>query len=223
MRLDHPRRIIPGYTGKTLKSPDVLPQPLDQDQDHSRDTGKTNTCSPSTAGRSDHPRAYGENVHRIAIWIANYGSSPKRRGKRTPAQGARARGRIIPAHMGETEEEATREKIPGSSPRVRGKRQLAHQVSHCPRIIPAHTGETPAPECLRWQYTDHPRTHGGNLPTVDEQGQEADHPRAYGGNQVCSGHCRRVIGSSPHTRGKREHFLVRLRTLRIIPVYTGET
>ena len=52
--------------------------------------------------QSDHPRACGANGPFITVSTQIFGSSPRMRGKRLPRRRYASRGRIIPAHAGQT-------------------------------------------------------------------------------------------------------------------------
>ena len=123
------------------------------------------TPSPRVQARqlADHPRACGANSVALCRAAMMYGSSPRMRGKRPEHRGPNGRGRIIPAHAGQTHSGHAAFMLDtdhpracganpitrfiykcssGSSPRMRGK----HVTCTCPlmskRIIPAHAGQT---------------------------------------------------------------------------------
>ena len=111
----------------------------------------------------DHPRACGANRRTRWALVSAFGSSPRMRGKLGLNGDAGLRGRIIPAHAGQTRGLAgTRHQgadhpracganwncsrksanCAGSSPRMRGKPIAGPDVVFQGRIIPAHAGQT---------------------------------------------------------------------------------
>ena len=125
--------------------------------------GQTHRMQRGFMAGPDHPRACGANVHTAYQLRFPAGSSPRMRGKRLHDRCHRQRGRIIPAHAGQTFTSenglASLTDHPracgangtctirygtsaGSSPRMRGKRH--HRLRHGSpkRIIPAHAGQT---------------------------------------------------------------------------------
>ena len=171
-----------------------------------------------------HPRMRGGNCILMLIsWIVP-GLSPHARGK-LPGdnQGSRELA-SIPACAGETirlewpavlsgvyprmrggnpVSDACPERIIGLSPHTRGKHSLVRQLHRLVGSIPAYAGETFVHACLYCLHRVYPRIRGGN-PVSD----------------ACP---ERIIGLSPHTRGK--HSLVRQlhRLVGSIPAYAGET
>ena len=173
------RRIIPAHAGQTPPST-------------TRDT-----CRP------DHPRACGANVMGASGEACKVGSSPRMRGKHLGADRFNQRGRIIPAHAGQTFPQlfcpvfcsdhpracganhggrAAFHAIHGSSPRMRGKLGQIIKTETRNRIIPAHAGQT----------------HGGVIVAVPS----TDHPRACGANPNTVIPVTATAGSSPRMRGK---------------------
>ena len=159
----------------------------------------------------DHPRACGANVHTAYQLRFPAGSSPRMRGKRLHDRCHRQRGRIIPAHAGQTPSPAppcccsadhpracgaNHNRVvvlpdsAGSSPRMRGKPYFHQEAEDGRRIIPAHAGQT----CVLWL-----------LPSVS-----ADHPRACGANCNGKANLTPCIGSSPRMRGKQSDFMRKL-------------
>ena len=51
----------------------------------------------------------------------------------------------------------------------------------------------------------------------------AEHPRIRGENELHKALSKFYGGTSPHTRGKREHFHIRRGRTRNIPAYAGKT
>ena len=152
------------------------------------------------------------------------GSSPRMRGKPVARQYPIGRGRIIPAHAGQTNRprgirgqgadhpracgaNSSARRISGashgSSPRMRGKRVRVLLELGVNRIIPAHAGQTIAP---RYQQTMCP-----------------DHPRACGANRQKKLPTPRQNGSSPRMRGKLRTRRLSGPSPRIIPAHAGQT
>ena len=125
--------------------------------------GQTHRMQRGFMAGPDHPRACGANVHTAYQLRFPAGSSPRMRGKRLHDRCHRQRGRIIPAHAGQTRPvRRCRRSAPdhpracganspgsvgesassGSSPRMRGKRGFRHLRKDTVRIIPAHAGQT---------------------------------------------------------------------------------
>ena len=145
--------------------------------------GQTHRMQRGFMAGPDHPRACGANVHTAYQLRFPAGSSPRMRGKRLHDRCHRQRGRIIPAHAGQTDcrfdgvagsadhpracgaNQAPGNVSPsscGSSPRMRGKLDTAiHNVSNG-RIIPAHAGQTVSRMRLQCLNPDHPRACGAN-------------------------------------------------------------
>ena len=80
---------------------------------HRRFTARDLRIIPAHAGQTvaafidfrvdaDHPRACGANMGGSPEGEAQFGSSPRMRGKPSGSTGWRARSRIIPAHAGQT-------------------------------------------------------------------------------------------------------------------------
>ena len=133
------------------------------------------------------------------------------RGKLHSSSLIRTRGRIIPAHAGQTAwrgcsstQSADHPRAcgantatshdgscsGGSSPRMRGKPDQSSDLTKLERIIPAHAGQTAS---FRWVFLlrpDHPRACGANYQRLDR----------VGGN----------LGSSPRMRGKQSDFMRKL-------------
>ena len=146
------------------------------------------------------------------------------RGKRARRRVRRGRGRIIPAHAGQTRRYCvwscadpdhpracgangmgrlrSRRRI-GSSPRMRGKHLAKNLLPFPARIIPAHAGQT-----SRESSTSSPAS---------------DHPRACGANCVRRGPACLCTGSSPRMRGKRSQSSLVTSSSRIIPAHAGQT
>jgi len=92
---------------------------------------------------------------------------------------------------------------PGSSPHTRGAPSSAALQRCSGGIIPAYAGST------KW----HDKRQTWNR----------DHPRIRGEHTVTGGDCRRVLGSSPHTRGALAIVQFCPFVRGIIPAYAGST
>ena len=155
-------RIIPARAGQTRpparppRSAAVIPARA----------GQTWQSRSYPGYRSDHPRACGANLAQVYDPDAEYGSSPRVRGKRSGCVRHSAHPRIIPARAGQTSVRpwpwrspsnhpracganrtlsASHSFIAGSSPRVRGKLGQWHDSLFVARIIPARAGQTSSP------------------------------------------------------------------------------
>ena len=125
--------------------------------------GKTRSFRYHPAGTPDHPRACGENVHRVDSLCRRVGSPPRMRGKRISKDAQRRERRITPAHAGKTlsidivsitctdHPRACGEndiylrgsmRFRGSPPRMRGKLSPQGISAYTARITPAHAGKT---------------------------------------------------------------------------------
>ena len=146
------------------------------------------------------------------------------RGKLPVGGAVASRGRIIPAHAGQTpcpkagvlqwtdhpracganfKTWVKQTENHGSSPRMRGKRVRARASATRARIIPAHAGQTH-------------RMQRGFM-------AGPDHPRACGANACMTGVIDNVDGSSPRMRGKRSRPKTVWPRSRIIPAHAGQT
>ena len=171
-----------------------------------------------------HPRSRGENAEALADQVADVGSSPLTRGKRTLSSLTILTIRLIPAHAGKTRDlpldtflvaahprsrgenytsQQRRPGLRGSSPLTRGKRGRAFCASMTRGLIPAHAGKTRAWRRHRRSPGVHPRSRGENL------GVPA--PRIH------------AAGSSPLTRGKRWWPRPDDGATRLIPAHAGKT
>ena len=91
----------------------------------------------------------------------------------------------------------------GSSPLTRGKRGLGDLAGRVARLIPAHAGKTSKSSAVVSRPWAHPRSRGEN--------------RSWRS-------CRpSQPGSSPLTRGKRQHRRQGRRARRLIPAHAGKT
>ena len=145
--------------------------------------GQTAFGRASAYAGPDHPRACGAN-HSVPFQVFRFvGSSPRMRGKPFPELHQYGKGRIIPAHAGQTPLPDPAHRVrtdhpracganchvcyclrlgAGSSPRMRGKLADCGCFVGSVRIIPAHAGQTTAIEVAPNSATDHPRACGAN-------------------------------------------------------------
>ena len=186
--------------------------------------GKTRPPWPGGHGSPAHPRSRGENASSSMPIKSAYGSSPLTRGKHVATPSWAARPRLIPAHAGKTNTLITtmfynkahprsrgentalvsqRFQFGNSSPLTRGKLSNGLRSPSRPRLIPAHAGKT---RSLVWPL--------GCFPA---------HPRSRGENPLISSKKHPFGGSSPLTRGKRNHYRPTLRDRRLIPAHAGKT
>ena len=171
-----------------------------------------------------HPRAGGENPHKVEFDVPTNGSSPRGRGKRVALGSCVGGVGLIPARAGKTTNArmtrasprahpraggendggfAWRAGFPGSSPRGRGKLPLALSLNHAQRLIPARAGKTKQVTlwgCGLWA-----------------------HPRAGGENCKKKWGYSREQGSSPRGRGKLTACEPRHIWFGLIPARAGKT
>ena len=186
--------------------------------------GKTPAARCPTTRIRAHPRSRGENgVVSFPAW-RSAGSSPLTRGKLNALTQPSRERRLIPAHAGKTgtaksaylnrlahprsrgENRCHTQGKPvfgGSSPLTRGKLFKVVVDKPSMRLIPAHAGKTCRCELTHMASPAHPRSRGEN----DLRGQR-DVP---------------AHGSSPLTRGKRNHGVTRETKTRLIPAHAGKT
>ena len=186
--------------------------------------GSTGSSTRQGRRAGDHPRSRGEHHLGHLLLGLLLGSSPLTRGAPVPRCGGRLRGRIIPAHAGSTRRPQRRCSTGtdhprsrgehsgevhrgdggcGSSPLTRGARTHGHDASCSRRIIPAHAGSTGIRMGHHPRHRDHPRSRG-------------EHPT--GAYVTESGR-----GSSPLTRGARNHGDECPPRTGIIPAHAGST
>ena len=145
--------------------------------------GKTPLCCGSYEQFGAHPRVCGENYVNGKRYRLGRGSSPRVRGKPSPAGSLSFTRRLIPACAGKTSRSSAirrhgaahprvcGENKPiihgydpsqGSSPRVRGK-LLPDRPSACSqRLIPACAGKTAPSTAVVGTWKAHPRVCGEN-------------------------------------------------------------
>ena len=186
--------------------------------------GKTPLKNQHTKQNAAHPRSRGENAEVLYVGEDVIGSSPLTRGKPGPTRTLAGSHGLIPAHAGKTVSENRasisipahprsrgeniqprfrRIRRPGSSPLTRGKLHVRPHVAAIQRLIPAHAGKTACRTRAELSAAAHPRSRGENGYTP---GRDVFH-----------------FGSSPLTRGKREHEGRRTAKRRLIPAHAGKT
>ena len=111
---DHPRACGANMTGTAMLLPNAGSSPRMRGKQlpiakmlaHVRiipaHAGQTVGMVVFPRAQSDHPRACGANGPFITVSTQIFGSSPRMRGKRLPRRRYASRGRIIPAHAGQT-------------------------------------------------------------------------------------------------------------------------
>ena len=175
-------------------------------------------------GGQDHPRIRGEHSWSSQPITSRSGSSPHTRGALVDALDGDVEDGIIPAYAGSTTKYGHVRMATGDHPRIRGEHLIIRAHSSCTLgssphtrgalfgrvdddvlagIIPAYAGSTRGSSRLRPAPRDHPRIRGEHCMTRS---------RGY-----------RPKGSSPHTRGARQHAEVREHFGGIIPAYAGST
>ena len=180
--------------------------------------------SSTSAISRAHPRSRGENHCNKRITILIHGSSPLTRGKLSASVLDDLVAGLIPAHAGKTfvlmrgppgswahprsrgENSivvGAARAAAGSSPLTRGKQGQQARAHPDRRLIPAHAGKT-----RRAAYATR---------------RSAAHPRSRGENRVLYGSLSEVQGSSPLTRGKRDHSLTQRLIGGLIPAHAGKT
>ena len=171
-----------------------------------------------------HPRVCGEHLSGSMEQDRFCGSSPRMRGTRRAAAGARGFLRFIPAYAGNTPAPNRKwsgrtvhprvcgEHIEtagryigkyGSSPRMRGTPTAARGAQPCNRFIPAYAGNTCASMMRMFRNAVHPRVCG-------------EHARPKNRRPPCA-------GSSPRMRGTHSPWTCKPLQCRFIPAYAGNT
>ena len=187
-------------------------------------TGKTPRLSDRSCHVTAHPRSREENIDAWQLPERHVGSSPLTRGKPSRRKTPTLNTGLIPAHAGKTgyqphvstppsahprsRGENARYVSPqassdGSSPLTRGKRNLCVFGHFSCRLIPAHAGKTAIQSAYKHSCSAHPRSRGEN-----------------DGSRLA---LRRIVGSSPLTRGKRKLRSRWSSTSRLIPAHAGKT
>ena len=171
-----------------------------------------------------HPRSRGENRTVLVCRKKVRGSSPLTRGKHRKVRNHDYPHGLIPAHAGKTSASLTPAPDPpahprsrgensasmrlkatrqGSSPLTRGKPCAAGEGTGAGGLIPAHAGKTTSPPCSLLRSPAHPRSRGEN-----DAGAEG---------------AMTIVGSSPLTRGKRNHGTDCNHLRGLIPAHAGKT
>ena len=186
--------------------------------------GKTRSVASMSTVRPAHPRAGGENIQTAVQAVADFGSSPRGRGKPSGRAESTPTSRLIPARAGKTSKEPPtfwkprahpraggenvlrtqdRRTDHGSSPRGRGKHRCHARGDRRERLIPARAGKT--------------------TPLICRLRNSSAHPRAGGENTAVSSRSTASAGSSPRGRGKRAPSFARPTRARLIPARAGKT
>ena len=192
-----------------------------------------------------HPRSRGENVSSETEKSTCPGSSPLTRGKPSHSRRERCGGRLIPAHAGKTwcstgglsgwwaHPRSRRENLiapemidtsAGSSPLTRGKLDAVEELVSERRLIPAHAGKTTGRMCLVPHVVRLIPAHAGKTSgQPSTRHPRAAHPRSRGENDGSRLALRRIVGSSPLTRGKRRSCHRVSWRGGLIPAHAGKT
>ena len=170
-----------------------------------------------------HPRSRGENIQASSPSRVHAGSSPLTRGKRFPALVVGVSWGLIPAHAGKTRRWARPRRWSRAHPRSRGENCSARSATIClsgsspltrgklrrgirrfkkERLIPAHAGKTARLQCKTCARPAHPRSRRENKQLLVAAASQR--------------------GSSPLTRGKRDHRRYRDRSPGLIPAHAGK-
>ena len=166
--------------------------------------GNTPPTPPATSATPVHPRSRGEHWRATRLSDGQIGSSPLTRG--TPHGGDRGSHacRFIPAHAGNTRDDADWSVgHTGSSPLTRGTPEPWPIPDIGNRFIPAHAGNTVRQLWRSLRTAVHPRSRGEH--------------RVIGRVAEISG------GSSPLTRGTRHDVERPAGHPRFIPAHAGNT
>ena len=140
---------------------------------------------------------------------------------RSTAWDARDHPRIRGEHSAEALDEPH---VTGSSPHTRGALRHALRPHRHEGIIPAYAGSTP-------EFVYEERHEEGIIPayagsTIAKDLARIfqwDHPRIRGEHNKTTSDLRKLLGSSPHTRGALNDRICRPARLGIIPAYAGST
>ena len=186
--------------------------------------GKTSTTRVEHFQHTAHPRAGGENPHKVEFDVPTNGSSPRGRGKRVALGSCVGGVGLIPARAGKTTNARMTRASPrahpraggenppsasakvttsGSSPRGRGKRFAASVRNRPAGLIPARAGKT-------WD-------------NISSAVSSAAHPRAGGENHRMSAAAQDALGSSPRGRGKLNGTQRSYVSNGLIPARAGKT
>lgn len=186
--------------------------------------GSTPACRRSCRRAWDHPRVRGDDAAAALRSVADFGGSPRMRGRRGGFKAACEYIRSIPAHAGSTYLDVRPNTIAtehprvcgvdiqvswlkafadGASPRVRGRRHALWPVQPADRSIPAYAGSTRTSTRTATRSTGHPLVCGVDAPC----------------------HLQRMPdpGASPRMRGRQYLGLLDVLDLRGIPAYAGST
>ena len=213
--------LIPAHAGKTVLDNAEYFTAWAHPRSRGENDVKTGSGLP-VLGSS--PLTRGKHVEVAGFGVFGHGSSPLTRGKQDVDREATTGPRLIPAHAGKTfvlmrgppgswahprsrgENSivvGAARAAAGSSPLTRGKQGQQARAHPDRRLIPAHAGKT-----RRAAYATR---------------RSAAHPRSRGENRVLYGSLSEVQGSSPLTRGKRDHSLTQRLIGGLIPAHAGKT
>ena len=186
--------------------------------------GNTTSFIARSAERRDHPRLRGE--HHCPGWMftTSVGSSPLTRGTHhLPVMGVLGLG-IIPAYAGNTSDSIPAGELSRDHPRLRGEHSLRRGT------YPHHRGSSPLTRGTPYHHAGSCEglriipAYAGNTPAVRGRRRwTRDHPRLRGEHSILKNAISTSTGSSPLTRGTRQHSGDRLELAGIIPAYAGNT
>ena len=186
--------------------------------------GKTSSGRRSSSSARAHPRAGGENAVTINGELVSLGSSPRGRGKPTPAPCLPCARGLIPARAGKTRISSVLAVRPTAHPRAGGENMSAGEMlsarrGSSPRGRGKPEGRLDGPEGTRLI----PARAGKTAASRPADAWESAHPRAGGENITVPGRATRPVGSSPRGRGKRRTHRRRNVRCRLIPARAGKT
>ena len=186
--------------------------------------GNTFHLDVCTAIRRAHPRLRGEHSPSHAGARVAGGSSPLTRGTRDCSVRVDSPPGLIPAYAGNTESHhgipviirahprlrgehsitsARKSSFSGSSPLTRGTQKSGGRLPVPLGLIPAYAGNTCAPGPRLGPRPAHPRLRGEHIISMISRFM--------------------MMGSSPLTRGTRQHAPRLCRNCGLIPAYAGNT
>ena len=182
---------------------------------HPRACGELHQISPHHPRRTVHPRACGELVLNDDNNPADYGSSPRMRGTRRRTRIDRDGSRFIPAHAGNSQDQAVPPARPPVHPRACGELMIVR------RLTTENSGSSPRMRGTLWQRgwssvlgiieigsaADRfiPAHAGNSMPMRQKWPEKPVHPRACGERKELPRPLARNAGSSPRMRGTRRY------------------
>ena len=206
--------------------------------------GKTSRVGSVCRERPAHPRSRGENASIGPPRPSDPGSSPLTRGKRSQARRHGVSGGLIPAHAGKTLTGSAARSIRRAHPRSRGENMLTRRsTTYLTGSSPLTRGKRRMSRGSAVEYGSSPLTRGkprlcasmicrpGLIPahagktgwTPDRACHRPAHPRSRGENARLACLSRRMVGSSPLTRGKPCRFFTVPASTGLIPAHAGKT